>query len=155
MTEYFERPFYARYGALGDKAEGVFEDVNPRAHRLGLNRPALNLAKMHPHLRYTPDFLTEDGAYEVMGFSSKGNGSLKLKFEKADALKAWDFIMPTHLWVYDSGAKRYWCAPIRDWLDACYEHAERRWFPDNKRAYWDLPYAHFPGKPMSVQAVTA
>lgn len=153
MTEYFEQPFSTRYHMLGDKAEGVFQGLNPRAHRLGLNRTMLNMGKMHPNLRYTPDYLTEDGAYEVMGFSSRGNGSLKLKLEKADALHSWDMLIPTFLWVYDSGARRYWQAPIRDWLDACYEYAERLYFPDNHRPYWDLPWGKFPTKPVTVTVV--
>ena len=145
MTEYHERPFNQRIGAMGDKAEAAFTEVNPNAHRLGLNRPALNMRVMHANLRYTPDFLLEDGAYEVMGFSSRGNGTLKLKFDKADALRSWDMLIPTFLWVYDSGMRRYWCAPIRMWLDACYDHATRERFSDNDNLYWDLPFVHFPG----------
>ena len=150
MTEYFEQPFSTRYHQLGDKAEGVFAGLHPRAHRLGLNRPSLNLGKMHPNLRYTPDFLTEDGAYEVMGFSSRGNGTLKLKFDKADALRSWDMLIPTYLWVYDSGARRYWVAPINDWLNVCYERADREFFPDNGRPYWNLPWTTFPREPVAV-----
>lgn len=151
MTEFHERPFGARFAALGDQAEEAFGSLNPRAHRLGLCRPQLNMAKMQATMRYTPDFLTEDGAYEVMGFSSKGNGTLKLKLEKADALTCWGLIMPTWLWVYDSGRKRYWCEPARDWIGACHQHAERKFFNDNNRAYWELHHEHFPGAPMSLQ----
>lgn len=153
MTEYFERPFSQRFAQLGDTAEDAFVGINPRAHRLGLCRPALNMAKMHPRLRYTPDFLTEDGAYEVMGFSSKGNGTLKLKFEKADALRAWDMLIPTFLWVFDSGRKRYWCAPIDTWLARCYEAGERQFFPDNQRPYWNLHHTDFPSTPVSLSVV--
>lgn len=150
MSEYYTQPFHLRYAALGDTAETAFLTTHPKAHRLGLSRPQLSVIKMDPNLRYTPDFMLEDGAYEVMGFSSRGNGSLKLKFEKADALRSWDMLIPTHLWVYDSGRKRYWCAPIRDWLDACYHSGERLHFADNHRPYWNLPHAHFPGQPAAV-----
>jgi hypothetical protein len=150
VSEYYERPFAARYAAMGDKAESAFSSLHPRAHRLGLNRPSLNMSRMSPEMRYTPDYLLESGAIEVMGFSTRGNGSLKLKCEKLDALRAWSALMPTALWVYDSGKERYWTAPIADWAEACYQHAERLFFPDNLRPYWNLPYQHFPSTPVTL-----
>ena len=150
MSEYYERPFAARYAAMGDKAETAFSSLHPKAHRLGLNRPSLNMARMTAPMRYTPDFLIEAGAVEVMGFSSRGNAALKLKCEKLDALRAWSALMPTMLWVYDSGRERYWTAPIAEWADACYDHAERLFFPDNLRPYWNLPFNHFPSSPVQL-----
>jgi hypothetical protein len=152
VTQYFERPFSHRLGALGDKAEGVFQGLHPNAHSLGLRRPALNVGRMPAVLRYTPDFMLEDRAVEVMGFSSKGSATLKLKLEKADALRAWDLLMPTFLWVYDSGKQRYWTARVSDWLDSCHSHAERAFFADNKRPYWNLGIEYFPSSPVSVIA---
>lgn len=148
--EFHERPFSARYAAMGDKAEGAFEALHPKAHRFGLNRPSLNMSKMTPEMRYTPDYLLEDGAYEVMGFSSRGNACLKLKCEKLDALLRWGMLMPTQLWVYDSAKHRYWCAPIGLFAFACYEHAERLFFPDNMRPYWNLPMSVFPTIPIQL-----
>lgn len=147
---YFERPFSHRLGALGDKAEGVFLEQHPQAHRLGLNRPAMSVSKIISPIRYTPDFALEDGFYEVMGFSSRGNAALKLKLEKAAALQRWAMIAPTYLWVYDSGAKRAWCAPVDQWVDACGTFAERAFFEDNGRPYWNLPYQDFPTEPVAV-----
>lgn len=150
VSEYYERPFAARYAAMGDKAETAFQALHPKAHRLGLNRPSLNMARMSASMRYTPDFLTEAAAVEVMGFSSKGNAALKLKCEKLDALRAWSALMPTVLWVYDSARHRYWAAPIAEWADACYEHGERLFFPDNMRPYWNVPFNHFPSVPVQL-----
>lgn len=152
MNEYYERPFAARYGVMGDKAESAFAALQPKAHRLGLNRPSLNMSKMAATMRYTPDYMTEDGAYEIMGFSSRGNASLKLKCEKLDALQAWAMLMPTVLWVYDSAKHRYWSAPIAVWADACYQHGERLFFPDNMRPYWNLPMEKFPSIPVQLVA---
>lgn len=144
MSEYYERPFPARYAVMGDKAESAFESLNPNAHRLGLNRPKLNMSRMLPAMRYTPDYLTEEGAFEVMGFSSRGNACLKVKCEKLEALLAWTMLFPTYLWVFDSGKNRVCHAPVNDWATACYQHAERLFFPDNMRPYWNLPVEHFP-----------
>lgn len=144
MTEFHERPFMARYGMMGDKAEGAFTTVFPNAHRLGLNRPNMSMAKMTATMRYAPDYMTEDAAYEVMGFSSRGNSSLKLKCEKLDALQAWALLMPVRLWVYDSAKNKYYNAPIGMWANACYDHGERCYFPDNHRPYWNLSSHHFP-----------
>ena len=151
MTEFHERSFPARFTMMGDKAEGAFEGVHPNAHRLGLNRPKLNMSKMTTAMRYTPDYLLESGAYEVMGFSSRGNASLKLKCEKIDALLAWNGLMPTYLWVYDSGKPRYFVAQVRDWAEACYQHAERLFFSDNNRPYWNLSVEHFPNNPVILE----
>lgn len=150
MSEYFERPFAARYAAMGDKAESAFEGLHPRAHRLGLNRPSLNMARMETAMRYTPDYMTEAGAFEVMGFASRGNAALKLKCEKLDALQNWNLLMPVHLWVYDSSRNRYWSAPVEQWATQCHNHAERLFFPDNMRPYWNLPYERFPSAPVQL-----
>lgn len=151
MTSFHERPFAARYAQMGDRAETAFSSLHPTAHRLGLNRTSLNTSKMSAHMRYTPDFLTELGAWEVMGFSSRGNGVLKLKCEKLDALLAWNLLMPTHLWVYDSARNRCWAAPVNQWASACYSNGERLFFPDNLRPYWNLPMKDFPSAPVTLE----
>ncbi len=147
MKPYYERSFAERFGALGDKAEEAFTTVNPTAHRVGLRRPQFSLRNVAPNLRYAPDFLTPDGFVEVMGFSTRGAGTLKLKFEKASALQQWDMVAPVSLFVWDSGGKQWWQSPIGDWLAACWEHADRARFSDDNRPYFDLPWRHFPGCP--------
>lgn len=149
MTAFHERPFSQRFSALGDQAESAFIQVNPAAHPLGLRRPSLNLRETLVNLRNTPDFLLEDGLYEVMGFTSR-SGSLKLKFEKAHSLLMWDHVAPTNLWVYDSYKSRYWCAPIRQWLDRCYVDGVVARFPDNDQPYWALTCSNFPGEAVAL-----
>ena len=144
VTEFHERPFAQRWGAMGDAAEQAFLELYPKAHRLGLDRTSLRVDKMPQHARYTPDFLVENGAVEVMGFSSRGNNALKVKCEKLESLIVWEALMPTALWVRDSATKRVWIAQPTVWAQACYRHAERLHFPDNGRAYWNLKRADFP-----------
>jgi hypothetical protein len=144
MTEFHQRPFAQRWGQMGDKAETNFLERYPNAHRLGLDRTTLNTRRMGARLRYTPDFLLEDGAYEIMGFASRGNNVLKLKCEKLDALRDWSIVIPTYLWARDSSTNNVWCADVDLWSTACYQHADRKFFEDNNRAYWELPRSAFP-----------
>lgn len=149
QTPFNEKGFGARYMAMGDIAEGAFERVNPTAHRLGLNRPAFSVSTLKPILRNTPDYLLPSGFYEVMGISSRGDGTLKLKIEKIESLYCWSLLSPTYLWVWDSGKKRWWCDSIQDWNTACHQHAEMCKFPDNDKPYWKLHFNNFPSGPNS------
>lgn len=144
MTEFHQRPFNQRWSQMGDKAEGAFLEQHPNAHRIGLDRTPLNTRLMTERQRYLPDFMLEDGWYEVMGFASRGNNVLKLKCEKIEALRDWNILVPTFLWVRDSSTGRVWCAPVDQWATACYQHGDRRHFEDNNRAYWELTPAQFP-----------
>lgn len=151
MSQFHELTFPARFAAMGDKAESAFFALHPNAHRLGLSRPAMSMAKMPAAMRYTPDFMVEDAAVEVMGFSSRGNAALKLKCEKLDALHQWDMLMPVRLWVFDSAKHRYWSAPIAEWTSACHNHADKMFFTDNLRPYHHLPMEHFPSAPVALE----
>lgn len=146
---YNEQHFSTRFSQMGDIAEGAFERVNPTAHRLGMNRPAFNMMTMKPVIRNTPDYLLPSGFYEVMGISSRGDGTLKLKFEKIQSLMSWSLLHPCYLWVWDSSKKRWWCDSIQDWNMACEQHAEVDRFPDNNKPYWKLHYSNFPSGPNS------
>ena len=137
---------------MGDTAEAAFLELHPEAHRLGLSRPAFAVQATPVNLRYAPDFALQTGAYEVMGFSSRGNKCLKLKLEKARSLMSWALLVPTYLWVWDSAKRRYWEAPIDYWIDACDRNAERLFFEDNLKPYWNLGLEHFPCEPTSVTA---
>jgi hypothetical protein len=144
VTEFHQRPFHQRWAQMGDKAETAFKLEYPNAHRTGLDRTTLNTRAMSARLRYTPDFMLEDGLYEVMGFASRGNNVLKLKCEKLDALLGWSILIPTHLWVRDSSTNNVWSCPVEQWATACYQSAERLYFEDNNRAYWELRPNNFP-----------
>ena len=141
---------------MGDAAEAAFLAEFPKAHRTGLDRPSFSMKSMPSNLRNLPDFLLPTGFHEVMGFSSRGkNPTLKLKLEKADALKAWAFLGDVFLFVWDSSGKQWWHAPIEDWLLACYHHADVEVFPDNNAPYWNLPWEFFPGTPTPASTCSA
>lgn len=144
MTEFHQRPFNQRWSKMGDTAEAAFTEIHPNAHRVGLDRTSLNTRVMSARQRYAPDFMIEDGLFEVMGFASRGNNVLKLKCEKIDALTEWEVLIPTYLWVRDSSTGRTWHAPASTWRTACYQTAERKFFEDNNRAYWELTPENFP-----------
>jgi len=143
-VQFHERPFVQRWGQMGDAAEQAFLEQHPNAHRTGLDRTALNVRRMDDNQRYAPDYMIEDGYYEVMGYASRGNNVLKLKMDKLEALRAWEAIGPVYLWVRDSSTGNVTCAPIRQWAKQCAQHAERKFFPDNNRPYWELKPEHFP-----------
>jgi len=136
---------------MGDPAEEAFDTLNPKNHKLGLNRPPLNVAQLPRLIRYTPDRLAQDRYVECMGVGA--DQTLKLKTEKALTLIVWDDVHPTDLFVFDSKRKRAWQASIWEWIEQCIEHASTDHFPDNKKQYWKLHAEHFPSDPISVPDV--
>lgn len=139
------QPFGQRFATMGDPAESAFTERNPTAHRLGLCRPEFNMSAMPAAMRYAPDYMIADGFVECMGIASRGSGTLKLKVEKADSLQLWALLGPTFLWVWDSSKRRWWEAPIQQWIDACHRFGTIERFPDNKKPYWELHHMYFPG----------
>lgn len=99
-----DRDFTYRLGAMGDQAEGAFEDwCAERDHkyiRWGLDRPPLNLRLIPTRLRYAPDYLTSKTFVECQGFGA--DQVFKLKLEKHGALHWWSGLHPVDLWVLDS-----------------------------------------------------
>lgn len=147
-TNFNEKKWNNRFGAMGDTAESAFVGVHPEAHRVGLNRPNFDVRGMHDAMRYAPDYMLQDGLYEVMGVASRGDSLLKVKFEKLSALSIWTCIGPINLFVYDSSKKRYWEATLEDWTKACHKYAEVARFHDNKKPYFALHIDNFPSEPI-------
>ena len=90
-----DQPTSVRFMAMGDEAEGVFENAKPlgNAVRFGWRKPkGISISNMPPHLRHTPDYMTESGYFvEVVGLGR--DGILKgVKPEKYEALKVWNRI---------------------------------------------------------------
>lgn len=152
MSEFHAQSFQRRFAAMGDQAETAFTTVNPSAHRTGLNRPEFSLQGMPAPMRYAPDFMLPDGFYEVMGIASRGDGQLKLKQEKVDALNLWRVLGPVRLWVYDSSHQRFWTAPLEQWVECCYRYGSVDSFNDNKKMFWRLHHSDFPSDPVRVIA---
>lgn len=146
---YHQQDFSQRYGRLGDESEAKFVEVTPfKVERYGLERPSINMAKLPPFIRYTPDYLQHNRLVECMGIGR--DGVLKLKVEKLFALNQWDLVHPVDLFVWDSAAKRWTQQPLHEVQKACMAHAEVKqfpegkpaWFLDTRRLVWDwTPYA--------------
>lgn len=149
MSEFNKGNWAARFGAMGDKAEAAFEAICPNHHRSGINRPPLNVAQLSVKDRNTPDYLTNDGYVECMGIGGKVP-SLKLKVEKAIALCMWNHDTPTDLFVWDSTRRRWWRAPIWQWINACVLHGQVHKFHDNDKPYWQLTPDQFPVGPTKM-----
>lgn len=149
MSTFKDASWSARFATLGDPAEQAFATLWPSHHRSGLNRPALNVAKLSLKDRNTPDFLTNDGYCECMGVGGRAP-SLKLKAEKMIALCMWDGDTRCDLFVWDSTRRRYWRAPIWSWVEACVMYGEVKTFPDNDKPYFDLKPVNFPIDPTSI-----
>jgi hypothetical protein len=148
MSTYKGLPWATRLGQMGDTAEKAFESVNPVAHRLGLNRPDFDTRGMPDTMRYAPDYLLPTGLYEVMGCASRGDSLLKTRFDKLTAMSIWQAIGPVNLWIWDSSKKRYWVAPLADWLKAFHKHGSVDRFPDNNKPYFALHIDYFPAEPV-------
>lgn len=146
---FHEQSFASRMYAMGDEAEGSFEKLFPAHHRSGLNRPPMNVAQLSLKDRYTPDYLLAEGYVEVMGIGGR-TPTLKLKNEKILALASWDATTATHLFVACSKTKRWWKAPLHDWVRACLDHGELKTFLEGKH-YWNLHPSHFPVEPTAME----
>lgn len=113
MAGFSDKSFDSRFGAMGDEAEGMFEQVHPKGWvRWGLDRPNLKVSALPVKIRYAPDYLTSDGFVEVMGVGR--DQILKLKVEKLCCLWQWHAEMPTNLFIWDSKNKRYCTVSIPD-----------------------------------------
>jgi len=99
-----------RYGAMGDEAEGAFEERTDGWARLGFNKPPFSIQTLPLFLRYTPDYVTVNTLIEVMGCGKNG---LKLKQEKLSALTMWDGQMPVWLWIWSTPKQEYAFIPLK------------------------------------------
>lgn len=142
---FYKQSYVSRNKTMGSTAENAFLDRNPTAHRLGIDRPDFSVVKLSPNYRHAPDFLMVDGAYEVMGVSTRPkDATLKMKVEKLDSLGAWELLGPVNLWVWDSHRKVCWSAPVSVWRDTMHTLAQIDRFPDNNKPYWKLLVKDFP-----------
>jgi hypothetical protein len=139
---FHKQDFSARLGTMGDVAEAVFDQVYPKSHKLGLNRPPFSMAGMALALRYTPDRMLRDGFWEVMGCGK--DRLLKLKVEKLDALFMWSVLAPVNLFVYDQKAHEFYDAPMLDWFAAAKVHGEPNVFENDGKEFYALHVEHFP-----------
>jgi hypothetical protein len=144
---FHQQAWSARFGAMGDEAEAVFDAVYPKHHKLGLNRPPFSVAGMKLGMRYTPDRMLRDRFVEVMGCGN--DQTLKVKDEKLEALAMWELFGSVHLFVYDSCNKRYWEAPLGEWREQASAHGVKGAFPEGK-TFVGLHAEHYPSEPKAA-----
>lgn len=109
MATFKDQNWEARVDVLGDPAETAFQEYAARRNlgvvKYGLDRPPVNLSRTTAFVRYSPDFLTDEGLVEVQGC---GRDQLfKFKHEKLRALMQWQRHEHVSVWL--------WNQPLDDW----------------------------------------
>jgi hypothetical protein len=136
-----DQQFDARYQQMGDEAEQKFEATHPRGWvRYGLDRPPIQVWKLPEFIRYTPDYLCTDGLYEVQGCGQ--DGLIKIKLEKLGALRQWNTLCPTYLWLWDRTNQQYARLSVQDAINGT-QVFKKGMFPEGKE-YWVLPVKWIP-----------
>lgn len=106
---YKDENWEERVEVLGDPGEKAFREYAARrqlgVEKYGLDRPAVNLGRIPAYVRYTPDFITDDGLVEVQGCGV--DQLLKFKHEKIVALTQWNRHCTVMVWL--------WNQPLDDW----------------------------------------
>ena len=135
MSQFNQQDFGQRFGAMGDEAEGVFEQTHQGKYvRYGLNRPPVSMSMIPPFIRYTPDYLTSYGLVEVQGVGK--DRKLKLKLDKAEALNEWHNQFKLTFFVWDTTQKQ---STYIEWPDlfAILQDMPIETFPEGKQ-YWSI-----------------
>ena len=98
-----------RIETLGDPAENAFRKYAAQGGiacvKYGLDRPPLDLSRTPSYIRYTPDFLTNNGLVEVQGCGR--DQCFKFKHDKLRALLQWQRHHHVDMWL--------WNEPLDDW----------------------------------------
>lgn len=135
MEQFHQRDFAHRFGAMGDEAESRFEETYKGGFvRFGLNRPPVQMSKLPPLIRYSPDYLTSQGFVECQGVGK--DRQLKVKVEKGLALQQWHSLFAVRFFIWDSMLKK---STILDWPTLWNQlpNMPLNQFPEGK-AYWSV-----------------
>lgn len=138
---YSEQQWSIREKTLGDIAEGAFErhytELGFRFERYGLNRPDVDMWKLDPFARYTPDYLLDSGndvsLVEVQGCGR--DQTFKFKDDKIDALLDWHHNVSNYvaMWLWDEIGQRFWVIGIPELCVVLDKHGRTGSFPEGKR----------------------
>lgn len=133
-----------REATLGDEAEGVYDSVLPlgKSDRYGLRRPDIDVRKLRPFIRYTPDRLTQAGPLvEVVGLGR--DGILKFKQEKLEALAEWNRNEAVYIFVWNSHVKEWALIPFPSFRTLCQRVAKRDGMGtfDGTKPYYPIPWS--------------
>jgi hypothetical protein len=140
---FHERPWAARYEVLGDPAESVYDAVLPlgKSDRYGLRRPDIDIRKLRPFIRYTPDRLTQAGpVVEVVGLGR--DDILKFKQDKLDALAEWNRHEAVYIFAWHSKRKEWALIPYPPFRSLCLRIAKRDGMGefDGSKPYYGVPW---------------
>ena len=109
MSSFKDGTWEERVEVLGDVGEKAFREYAARrqlgAVKFGLDRPPVDLGRISTFVRYTPDFLTDEGLVEVQGCGR--DQTFKFKHEKLTALRQWHRHQHVNIWL--------WNQPLDDW----------------------------------------
>lgn len=137
------QPWATRFEKLGDEAEGVYDTVLPlgKSDRYGLRRPDIDVRRLVPFIRYTPDRLTQAGPLvEVVGLGR--DGILKFKEDKLDALAAWQRQVAVYIFCWNSDRKEWALLPYPAFRSLCLRVAKRDGMGtfDGSKPFYPLPW---------------
>lgn len=151
---YKDEQWNIREATLGDIAEGAFEEWVTKSgwiyERYGLERPAVDMRKIIPFVRYTPDYLLDNGV-EVSLVEVQGCGrdqTFKFKVDKLDALQDWWYNVydqnPVRVWLWDEFNQRSWLFDIQELMLKLDAHGVEGSFPEGKE-YVAISTEHLDG----------
>ena len=116
MTTFREQPFSRRFAQMGDAAEAKCEEVLTSLgiawDRFGFNRPPIDMTRLDPFVRYTPDYVTSAHLVEAQGFGA--DGVAKFKRDKLAALTDWNRYMPVQFFLWWSKRRKWAFVPLDD-----------------------------------------
>lgn len=116
MSNFSDKPWGARYAAMGDASEQKFEEsVDGKCERFGLNRPeGVHVPTLPERVRSAPDYIQTSPLRFV---ECKGLGraqKLSVKLATLGSLHWWNGLMPVDVFVWDSHRKRSCTIPLVD-----------------------------------------
>ena len=126
MKMFRDETWEQREKTLGDPAENAFRqwaDNRQLAYvRFGLERPPIDMRRVPTMLRYTPDFLTDQGLFEVQGCGQ--DQKFKFKHDKLFALRWWNRQADTtQVWLWNQPLDTCVTCHIEALFRYCWEDA--------------------------------
>jgi hypothetical protein len=134
-----------RVEILGDPSEKAFQEYAGRRQlsvvKYGLDRPPVDLRRTPAFVRYTPDFLTDEGLIEVQGCGK--DQLFKIKHAKLRALMQWNRQSTIRMWLWNQPMDDWRLVPVGRIATMCRD-GRRAAFRTDGMFDGDVPYAAIP-----------
>ncbi len=150
MSTFRDENWETREQTLGDPAEAAFvryaDLCGLACVKYGLDRPPVDLSKVEPFVRYTPDFLADGmGLVEVQGCGR--DNLFKFKHDKLTALQQWNVMNPVQVFLWHQPSDQYVVVPIADLARMCYSRGGYRTdgLFDGHKPYAGVPWTQLGG----------